>query len=306
MRNSIRIERARVKRARAAFGTYQAPQWAAGGEIRRMADMTDMASEWSGRPEDRRPASGSVQSVDRAVSVLEVLARHGEAGVTEIADELGVHKSTAFRLVGVLENRGLVEQERERGKYCLGAGILRLAGAAAIRLDISQESAPVCRRLADEAGETANVAVLDGDAAVNIMQARGTAAVTAHNWLGRRVPLHATASGKVLLAHQPAAVREGLLARRLVRFTGRTVTSAAALREQLEQALSDGFAVAEQELEDGLSAVASPVRGHDGTVIGAIGVSGPVYRLTPERLTALGKTCTAAAEELSRRMGHPV
>src|SRR5438067_781739 len=154
-------------------------------------------------PEERRGAAGSVQSVDRAVSVLETLARLGEAGVTEMSEELGVHKSTAFRILGVLESRGLVGQEKERGKYFLGAGVLRLAGAAAIRLDISQEGQPVCRALAQDTGETANIAVLDGDAAVNIMQARGAAAVTAYNWLGRRTPLHATASGKVLLAHLP-------------------------------------------------------------------------------------------------------
>jgi DNA-binding IclR family transcriptional regulator len=155
-----------------------------------------------------RRAGSAVQSVDRAVSVLEILARVGEAGVTEIAEELDVHKSTAFRLLGVLENRGLVAKAKDRGKYCLGAAVLRLAGAA-VRLDISQEGVPVCRELADEVGETVNVAVLDDDAAVNIMQARGTASVTAQNWLGRRTPLHATSSGKVLLAHMPPTLREG-------------------------------------------------------------------------------------------------
>lgn len=256
-----------------------------------------------GETETGRGAAGAVQSVDRAVSVLEVLARHGEAGVTEIADELGVHKSTAFRLLGVLENRGLVDQEKERGKYYLGAGVLRLAGAAAIRLDISQESAPVCRQLADELGETANVAVLDGDAAVNIMQARGTAAVTAHNWLGRRTPLHATASGKVLLAHLPNSAREKVLARKQARFTAATVTSAAALREQLDAVLERGYGIATEELEEGLNAVAAPVRSHDGGVIGAIGVSGPVYRMSEDRLPHLAKGAVAAADELSRRMG---
>src|SRR5690606_1443160 len=111
-------------------------------------------------------SAGSVQSVDRAVSVLEILARLGEAGVTEIAGDLGVHKSTASRLLGVLENRGLVTQSHDRGKYRLGAGVLRLAGAAAVRLDISQEGVPVCRELADELCETVNLAVLDDDAAV--------------------------------------------------------------------------------------------------------------------------------------------
>lgn len=251
-----------------------------------------------------RGAAGAIQSVDRAVSVLEILARHGEAGVTDIADELQVHKSTAFRLLGALENRGLVSQAQDRGKYFLGAGILRLAGAAAVRLDISQEGAPVCRELADELGETVNIAVLDDDAAVNIMQARGAAAVTAQNWLGRRTPLHATSSGKVLLAHLPATLREGLLARPLPRFTEHTVTSAAMLRAELDAACALGYALVAEELELGLNAVAAPVRAHDGRVIGALSVSGPAYRLQRDRLPELAARTVVAADELSRRMGY--
>ncbi|MFF1453575.1 IclR family transcriptional regulator [Streptomyces sp. NPDC058274] len=251
-----------------------------------------------------RGAGSAVQSVDRAVSVLEILARHGEAGVTEIAEALEVHKSTAFRLLGVLENRGLVAQAKDRGKYYLGAGVLRLAGAAAVRLDISQEGVPVCRELADELGETVNIAVHDDDAAVNIMQARGTASVTAQNWLGRRTPLHATSSGKVLLAHMPPTLREGLLARTLPRFTERTITGSSALRSELEAVIEQGYGVTLEELELGLAAVAAPVRAHDGKVIGAISVSGPVYRMGPDQLPELTKRTVAAAAELSRRMGY--
>src|SRR5687768_17156379 len=93
-------------------------------------------------------ASSSVQSVDRAITILEALARSGDAGVTEVAAELGVHKSTAFRLVSTLEAHGLVEQTSERGKYRLGVGLLRLAGATTARLDIVQEARPICKTLA--------------------------------------------------------------------------------------------------------------------------------------------------------------
>ncbi|MFF4230060.1 IclR family transcriptional regulator [Streptomyces sp. NPDC001820] len=248
--------------------------------------------------------SSAVQSVDRAVSVLESLARHGEAGVTEIADELGVHKSTAFRLLGVLENRGLVTQAKDRGKYCLGAGMLRLAGAAAVRLDISQEGTPLCRELADEAGETVNIAILDDDAAVNVAQARGVASVTTYNWLGRRTPLHATSSGKILLAHAPATARDQVLGGELERFTERTVTSPTELGTQLTLAAEQGYAVAVEELEIGLNAVAAPVYAHDGAVIGALSASGPAYRLGEELLPKLAKRTMAVAEELSRRMGY--
>ncbi|MFE1172999.1 IclR family transcriptional regulator [Streptomyces sp. NPDC058773] len=264
-----------------------------------------MADIVAGRAADRPPKQpGGVQSVDRAVTVLEILARRGAAGVAELAEELGVHKSTAFRLLGVLENRGLVGQDQERGTYHLGAGVLRLAGAAAVRLDISQEGAAVCRRLADELGETVNIAVLQGDAAVNIMQVRGRASVTAQNWLGRRTPLHATSSGKALLAFQPAAVQEAVLARKLPRLTERTVTSANALRRDLAEVVERGFAVASEELELGLRAVAAPVRGPDGAVIGAISVSVPAYRLAEERLPEVVDGTVAAAGELSRRMGY--
>src|SRR3712207_3721043 len=103
-----------------------------------------------GEPQDgngERSSVAAVQSVDRALSVLEILAAQGEAGVTEVAAELGVHKSTAFRLVAVLESRGFVEQLADRGKYRLGFGIVRLAGAAAAQLDIAREGRRVCETL---------------------------------------------------------------------------------------------------------------------------------------------------------------
>ncbi|MCT9083600.1 IclR family transcriptional regulator [Streptomyces fulvoviolaceus] len=271
----------------------------------RTQKQSERSEEKAAIPEKNgRGAGSAVQSVDRAVSVLEILARHGEAGVTEIAEELDVHKSTAFRLLGVLENRGLVAQAKDRGKYYLGAGVLRLAGAAAVRLDISQEGVPVCRELADELGETANIAVLDDDAAVNIMQARGTASVTAQNWLGRRTPLHATSSGKILLAHMPPTLREGLLARSLPRFTERTITGSSALRGELEAVVEQGYGITIEELELGMAAVAAPVRAHDGKVIAAISVSGPVYRLNSDRVPEVAKRTVAAGAELSRRMGY--
>src|SRR3712207_1267266 len=155
-----------------------------------------------------RSSVAAVQSVDRALSVLEILAAHGEAGVTEVAAELGVHKSTAFRLVAVLESRGFVEQLADRGKYRLGFGIVRLAGAAAAQLDIGQEGRPICEALAADLEETVNIAILDSDRAVNVTQVRGPAALSTHNWVGQGTPLHATSSGKVLLAHASDTVRK--------------------------------------------------------------------------------------------------
>src|SRR3954471_6811344 len=107
----------------------------------------------------------SVQSVDRALTILDLLAREGEAGVTDIAADLGVHKSTAFRLLATLEAHRLVEQDGERGRYRLGVGNLRLAGATTARLDLVQEARPVCRQLAADTGETVNITVRSGTSA---------------------------------------------------------------------------------------------------------------------------------------------
>src|SRR4051794_25820385 len=180
---------------------------------------------------DAVPPQGpaQVQSVDRALNVLDLLAQRGEVGVTELAAELAVHKSTAFRLVVALEQRQLVEQVGDRGKYRLGLGILRLAAAATGRLEVTREGRPVCERLAGELGETVNVAILDSGAAVNVLQEYGTSSVPPRDWIGRQTPLHATSSGKVLLAHAPEPARAAALAAPLERFTDATVTDPAAL-----------------------------------------------------------------------------
>ncbi|MEZ0093568.1 IclR family acetate operon transcriptional repressor [Streptacidiphilus sp. EB129] len=245
-----------------------------------------------------------VQSVDRAVTILEILARRGETGVTELAAELGVHKSTAFRLTAALEMRGLVEQPGERGKYRLGLGLVRLAGAATVRMDLSQQSRPVCERLAVEVAETINVAILDDDEAVNIDQVFGPSALTTHNWVGQRTPLHATSSGKVLLAHLPAELLKKRLATPLERYTPRTVTDPDVLSAQLERILTDGFASCVEELEQGLNAVAAPVYAQNGQVVAAISASGPSFRLTEERIPSVAAAVRSAAEEVSARLGH--
>jgi len=245
-----------------------------------------------------------VQSVDRAVSILEMLAGRGEMGITDLATRLGVHKSTAFRLASALERRGLIEQTRERGGYRLGFGLLRLAGAMSGQIELNQQGRPVCRRLADEVGETVNIAVLDESSAVNIDQVLGRSSITTHNWVGQRTPLHATSSGKVLLAHLPADRVAALIDEGLEASTPRTVTDPGVLREQLAQAIVDGYAYTVEELEAGLNAVAAPIRGPGGLVIAAVSVSGPSFRLPEDRIPAVAARVTAAATEISYLMGH--
>ena len=251
---------------------------------------------------ERGPAA-LVQSVDRALSVLEILAVRGEAGVTEIAAEIGVHKSTAFRLVAVLESRGFVEQLADRGQYRLGCGIVRLGGATVAQLELAHGGRRICEVLADDVGETANVASLDANRDVNISQVRGRATISTHNWVGRGTPLHATSSGKVLLAHAPDTVRESVLSGVLERYTDATITDPHTLRRQLEEIEARGWGVTVEELEIGLNAVAAPVRDADGQVTAAVSASGPSFRLSPASLGDLAPLVVEAADALSRRLG---
>jgi DNA-binding IclR family transcriptional regulator len=246
-----------------------------------------------------------VQSVDRAVNALEILAHRGEAGVSEVAADIGVHKSTAFRLLAALEERELVEQTQERGKYRLGFGILRLASAVPGRLDVTRQGRPVCEQLAAQLGETVNIAVRRSHFVVNLDQARGPTAVGAHNWLGELTPLHATSSGKVLLAYMaPDDRRELLRSAGLKRLTAHTISSLAELEKHVEAVALNGYACSIEELEEGLNAIAAPVRNHTGDVIAALSVSGPVYRLTQARLDEVVPQVVAAAGAISHRMGH--
>jgi DNA-binding IclR family transcriptional regulator len=270
--------------------------------------MRNSSQPATGPAAGRRAAgdsSGGVQSVDRALTVLEILAREGSAGVSQVALEVGVHKSTAFRLLASLEDHDLVEQDHERGKYQLSFGILRLAGAIPSRLDIGRQAQVVVDRLASRLDETINVAVIREFYAVNVQQALGSATVASQNWVGRLTPLHATASGKVLLAFMSDEQRDAVLdMAELEAFTEHTITSREALLAELHQVREEGLATAHDEFEIGLNAAAVPVRDHTGEVAAALSASGPAYRLDKASIVARTEELKAGGAEISRRMGH--
>lgn len=266
--------------------------------------MSNGEQKANGRGARDNDAPGGVQSVDRAVSVLEILAREGSAGVSDVAAEIGVHKSTAFRLLAALEERDLVEQNSERGKYQLGFGVLRLASAIPSRLDMVRQARPVVDDLAQRFDETINLAVVREHYSVHVQQALGSAAVASQNWVGQLTPLHATSSGKILMAHMGEEQLESVLAAAgLKAYTEHTITSRKTLMKQLADARENGFATAYEELETGLNAAAVPVRDHTGAVVGALAASGPAYRFDRERIEALIDDLKAGGERISQRLG---
>ena len=243
-----------------------------------------------------------VQSVDRAITILELLAKGGESSVTEIAGGLGVHKSTAFRLLATLESHRLVEQVNDRGRYRRGVGNLRLAGATTARLDVVSEARPITRELASETGETVNITVRSEESALYLDQVAGNSALQSHNWVGQRIPLHATSIGKILLSELPDDELAEALPD-LTKFTSRTITSRPKFLAELEEVRRLGYALAVDELEEGLTAVAAPIRSHHGDIIASMSISGPSFRLDRARLDETGPMVVAAALEVSHRLG---
>jgi IclR family transcriptional regulator, acetate operon repressor len=257
----------------------------------------------SDEPDDRAQAP-LVQSVDRAVTTMEILAREGWAGVSEIARELGIHKSTAYRLLATLERRGLVEQHDQTQQYRLGFALVAMAGSVRSSLDLVRAARPACDRLARTCHETVNLAVLEGPEVVNIEHVNHSGRRVSVDWLGSHTALHCTSSGKVFLAYADPELRAELLGDApLERFTPATVTEPDTLQRELERARARGFATTSGEIEEGLNAVAAPVRAPDGEVVASISVSGPSYRLTTERLDELAPRVVAAADDVSWRLG---
>jgi DNA-binding IclR family transcriptional regulator len=245
----------------------------------------------------------AVQSVDRALLVMEILAKLGAAGVTEIAAELGVHKSTVSRLIAVLESRGYVEQLSERGKYRLGFSIVRLAGSTSAPMDLTRQGQSTCDALARETGETTNLAILDGDRIINVVEAIGTAGVALRTWVGQSCPAHATSSGKVLLSELPAAEVHSRFGDRLESFTPNTLVDLTALEAELTTVRQIGWAAVNEELEIGLNAVSAPVRDNTGGIVSALSVSGPSYRMEPSAFGDVARLTIVAAREISTRLG---
>ena len=246
---------------------------------------------------------GHVQSVDRAVTVLEFLGRRGWARVTEVANELDIHKSTAYRLLTTLRDRGMVEQSAVTEKYRLGFGLVLLASAVTADLDIVRCARPVCERLSERTQETVTVAVLEGDDAVVLHQSISRSSALNADWDGMHTPLHATAAGKIFLAHMPPDQRRRILRASLERFTENTVVDPKVLEGRLRESLTQGYAYTAEELELGLNAVGAPIRDANGSVVAAVAVSGPVFRLPAGSIHEVAETVRTAAVEISRCLG---
>lgn len=253
---------------------------------------------------DEKTPGTLIQSVRRAAALLKAFdGGPAELGVGELSRKAQLHKSTASRLLATLEREGLLERVPGTEKYRLGFLLVRLAGQATHFGDVRAAARPALVELAEASRETVHLAVLDGDEVINIEQIVGTHIVREANWVGRRTPLHCVANGKALLAFQPAELIERVLAGLLPRYTERTIADPERLRAELAGVRRLGYATALGEIEEGLNAVAAPVRDASGQVVAAVSVSGPAYRVKAKDVVDLGALAVGAAAKISARLG---
>jgi len=231
---------------------------------------------------------------------VRVLESEQPVGLTELATASGIPKSTASRLVSALERRGLIEQDGQRGRLRPGPAILRVAQRSMLERNVVELARPSLDVLAEASGETINLAVPASHGVEHVAQVQSRHFLGTGQWLGRAVDYHCTAVGKVFMAFG----RGPIPSPPLVRHTPDTITDPRRLRAELEIVRGQGFATAVDELEPGLAAMATPVRGARGEVVAALSITGPTLRMTPARILELQPILIDEARALSRRLGH--
>lgn len=244
----------------------------------------------------------SVQSIERAFVVLRAVAT-GPAGISELARRVGLPTSTVARLLGTLEGLGAVTRVGDGLTYRVGPAVAELATAADPSSGLVAAARLFLVELVDEVGETAGISVLDGDEVLYLDHVEAANQVQVRDWSGTRLPLHVVSSGLVLLAAQPPDAIDAYLSRPLQAFTARTVVDPVALRRRLEELRATGFVWTVEELHEGLTSVAAPVRGPSGTVVAALHCHGPSFRFpAPGAEDEVGATVRDVADRLSARM----
>jgi len=247
-----------------------------------------------------------VQVLDRALAALAILANSSsDCSLAELCPALKLHKSTVHRLMMVLEQHRLVVKNPETGRYRLGLRLYELGSRAIDGLDLRGRARPYLDRLQAEFGETVFFCVLDEGQVFYVEKVESQQSVRTACTVGSRAPAYCTAVGKAMLAELPEAEVSKIIRRwGLKSVTANTITTASALKAELRAVRLRGYAIDEEEKEEGLRCIGAAVRGHSGKLFAAISVSGPAFRMTKKRIPEIGQAVMWAANELSAELGY--
>jgi DNA-binding IclR family transcriptional regulator len=246
-----------------------------------------------------------VQVLDRTIAVLQSVADSDtDLAAAEIARQLRLHKSTVHRLLAVLEHYRLIKKGSD-GSYRLGTRLIELGESAMARLKLSEHALPFLRDLAKQTGEGGHVTILSGTEMLSIATVEGRWSLQSLARTGQRTQIHCTAAGKAVLAFLSDEACNDLIGKlTLVRNTRHTITKPAALKMELMHVRAAGYAVDDEEFEEGLRCVGAPVFDHRGHVIASISMAAPVFRLRKERVPQVARLVMAAARGLSEDLGY--
>jgi len=246
-----------------------------------------------------------VQVLDRSIAVLDTIAAsEQELAPAEIARRLHLHKSTIHRLLAVLEGHRLVKKGPE-GTYHLGMRLIELGNCAIGRIDLARRAEPFLRELVDQTGEGAHVTVLSDAEMLSVAHIEGRWKLHSLTRTGQRTLIHCTAAGKAVLAFLPEDECDAVIARlSLTRYTRRTIVKPSALKMDLVRVRSTGFAIDDEEFEEGLRCIGAPVFDHRGRVIASITIAAPVFRLKKECLSDVARIVMSVARGLSEDLGY--
>jgi IclR family transcriptional regulator, KDG regulon repressor len=267
------------------------------------ADDADGWPESAGRGSLRD--KGGVQSIERAFAILEEVVRHrGGIRLGDLSKRVGLHNSTTFHLVKTMVTLGYVRQLKDSKRYRVGRPLFALAASSLDDVEMVSMATPILEDLSRETGESGHFAVRMGDSIVVIARTSGSGAFQLTYRVGVIRPAHCTALGKIVLAAlRPEQLEHYLERAELKPHTPKSIVEVGALRQEIEEIRRAGIAYDDGEFDAELRCVAVPVRDFTGQVVGAIGISGPIWRLSLQVLQNRAKLVQAAADKLSADFG---
>lgn len=256
----------------------------------------------------REKSNYIIQSVAHALDVLEEFKGDAiELGVTELSKKLKLHKNNIFRLLATLEARGYIEQNKSTENYRLGLKSLELGQTFIRQMGLLRQTRPALEKLADRTNETSYLAIMRNQDVVYLDVVEANQTVRVASRVGLRLPAYCTAVGKVLICSESEEEIRKRLPEQLLKRTSKTLTDPKALVDHLKKVAKQGYAVDDEEFEEGVKCVAAPIRDYTGNIVAAISISGPAMRMPDKKIAEeLASAVKEAGEEISRRLGFNV